>query len=261
MSLKIASLSSGSKGNSALVLSDSTAVLVDAGITYARLTEQLRVFGLTPAKLDGIVITHEHADHIAGLARICDKGVPVYAHELTARAIAERQGMLKNYKEQEYYEGGFEIGDIKVMPFRVPHDAAYPLGYTFEVSGGARVSVATDMGRPTIGVFNNICESEVVLLESNHDVDMLIHGGYPQRLKTRILGANGHLSNDMAAVFAERLIGTAVKTLLLGHLSENNNLPELAMGTVKGRLTDRGCNDIDVRLALQYAASDVFEVK
>ena len=260
MSLKLVSLASGSKGNCTLVFSDSTAILVDAGISFSRLSQELRRFGLSPAKLDGVVVTHEHTDHVCGLPRL-EQHVPVYAHPLTAEAIYRRQGALANYREQEFYEGGFTVGDIEVVPFRIPHDAAYPLGYTFRVAGGAQVSVATDMGRPTVGVFNNIRESEVVLLEANHDVDMLKNGSYPERLKRRILSDTGHLSNDMTALFAERLAGSAVRTMLLGHLSENNNLPELALGAVCGRLRERACSDIAVAVAYQNTASEVYEVK
>lgn len=260
MSIRLVSLASGSKGNATLIMSDSTALLVDAGISYTAVARELRAFGLSPAKLDGVVVTHEHTDHICALPRL-GQCVPIYAHPLTAQAIYRRQGVLANYREQEFYEGGFTVGDIDVIPFRIPHDAVYPLGYSFRTPDGAQVSVATDMGRPTVGVFNNIKNSEVVLLESNHDVDMLRAGPYPERLKRRILGDNGHLSNDMAAIFAERLIGSAVRTLLLGHMSEKNNLPEIAFGTVKGRLQARGCDDIAVELAYQYARSEVFEVK
>lgn len=260
MSLRIASLASGSKGNATLVLSDTTALLVDAGVSFTRIKTELSRFGLTPSSLDGVVITHEHTDHIAALPRL-GKYAPVYAHPRTAREIAIRQGGIAGYREQEFYEGGFTVGDIEVIPFRIPHDAAYPLGYSFRLASGQQVSVATDMGRPTVGVFNNIKESEIVLLEANHDVDMLKNGSYPERLKRRILGDNGHLSNDMTAVFAERLVGSAVRTLMLGHLSQNNNLPELALGTVAGKLQCRGCDNIAVCVAAQDCASDVYEVR
>lgn len=260
MSLRIASLASGSKGNATLVLSDTTALLVDAGVSFTRIKTELSRFGLTPSSLDGVVITHEHTDHIAALP-LLGKYVPVYAHPATAREIALRQGAIAGYREQEFYEGGFTVGDIEVIPFRIPHDAAYPLGYSFRLSSGQQVSVATDMGRPTVGVFNNIKESEVVLLEANHDVDMLRRGSYPERLKRRILGDKGHLSNDMTAVFADRLIGSAVRTIMLGHLSQNNNLPELALGTVGGKLLSKGCGEISLCVAGQDCASDVYEVK
>ncbi len=260
MSLSIVSLASGSKGNATLVFSENTAILVDAGISYSRLNEALRSFGLSVKKLDGVVVTHEHTDHIAALPRV-GRETRVYAHPYTAHAILRKHGELHGWQEQEFYEGGFTVGDIEVLPFRVPHDAVYPLGYSFRLSTGAQVSVATDMGRPTVGVFNNISSSEVVLIEANHDVDMLRSGPYPEPLKRRIMGDLGHLNNDMTAVFAERLMGTAVRTMLLGHLSENNNLPELALGTVSGRLLARGCSDIAVSVASQHTVSEVFEVK
>lgn len=260
MSLSIVSLASGSKGNSTLVFSDNTAILVDAGISFSALNAALRKFGLSVAKLDGVVITHEHTDHIAALPKVGTE-TSVYAHPLTAAAICRRQGEIRGYREVDFYEGGFTIGDIEVRPFRIPHDAAYPLGYSFRIKGGAQVSVATDMGRPTVGVYNNIRESEAVLIEANHDVEMLKNGSYPEPLKRRILGDLGHLSNDMAALFAERLVGSAVKHMILGHLSENNNLPELALGAVVGRLRDRCCTEISVTAASQHCISEVYEVK
>ena len=260
MSLSIVSLASGSKGNATLVFSDTTAVLVDAGVSYTRINEALRGFGLSTTKLDGVVVTHEHTDHISALPKV-GKDTRVYAHPKTAEAILRRQGELNGYTETEYYENGFTIGDIEVLPFRIPHDAVYPLGYSFRLKSGAQVSVATDMGKPTVGVYNNIRESEAVLIEANHDVEMLRSGNYPEALKRRIMGDLGHLSNDMTAVFAERLIGSAVKTMLLGHISENNNLPELAAGTVTGRLRMRGCCDISVAVASQYEVGEVYEVK
>ena len=132
MSISIVSLASGSKGNCTLVFSDSTAILVDAGIAYSRINSELRRFGLTTAKLDGVVVTHEHADHIAALPKL-GRDTKVYAHPKTADAILKRQGELNGYTEVDFYEGGFTVGDIEVIPFRIPHDAVYPLGYSFRL--------------------------------------------------------------------------------------------------------------------------------
>ncbi len=260
MALRIASLASGSKGNATLIFSDSTAILVDVGISFKRIKSELARFGLTPSSIDGVVITHEHTDHIAALPKISEHA-PVYAHPLTARAIYFRNIDLKNYCEQEFYEGGFEIGDIEVIPFRTPHDAVYPLSYSFRLAQGQQVSVATDIGKPTTGVYNNIKESEVVLLEANYDIEMLKNGSYPEQLKKRITDGLGHLSNDMTASLAEKLIGGATRTLLLGHLSENNNMPVIALKTVEERLNKCGCTDIEVHVASQRSPSDVYEVK
>ena len=132
MSVSIVSLASGSKGNSTLVFSDDTAILVDAGVSYTRLNEELRKFGLNTAKLDGVVITHEHTDHIAALPRL-GRDTRIFAHPKTAQAIVARQGELSGYTEVDFYEGGFTIGDIEVIPFRSPREAADPLGYSCRV--------------------------------------------------------------------------------------------------------------------------------
>ncbi len=242
-----------------MIFSDTTALLVDAGISYTRLCRELRDFGLTPDNLDGVVLTHEHSDHIVGLQRL-QEHTGVYAHPLTARAVYEKQGKLKNYREEEYYENGFNIGDIKVLPFRIPHDAAYPLAYSFEC-GELRVSVATDIGQPTVGVVRNLSKSRAVLLEANHDLDMLKTGKYPYNLKQRILGVNGHLSNDAAALIVMRLSGTEVKRVMLGHISENNNLPELAYTTVRKAIDSAEDNEMELYLAKQNIRSEVFEIK
>ena len=249
-------LFSGSKGNCTYVGTPHSGILVDVGVSAKRIKQALCDRAIDPASVQGVFITHEHSDHICALPKITPT-VPVYAHPMTAKAIYERQGVLMNYKSQDFYENGFMIGDIAVTPFRIPHDAEYPLGYTFQC-GGSRVSIATDMGYPTNGVFNNIKDSQVVLLESNHDVEMLVTGNYAPKLKQRILSKNGHLSNDMAAVIAERLTEGKTHTLVLGHLSENNNMPGLALDVVAGRLSKMG-SDIKVTVALQHEISEVFE--
>ncbi len=257
MSLKLVSLASGSKGNCTLIYSDKTAILCDAGISYTRITKALGSLGFCLGDINGVVITHEHSDHICALPKVTAY-TTLYAHPQTAQAIYLRQGALKNYKSVDFYENGFTIGDIEVDPFRIPHDAEYPLGYSFKC-GESRISVATDMGFPTRGVFNNIKDSQVVLLESNHDVEMLKNGNYAPALKERILSTNGHLSNDMAAMMAERLTEGKVRNLILGHLSEHNNIPGLALDTVRGKLDKiEGCK-ISVTVALQHEISEVFE--
>ena len=137
MSISIVSLASGSKGNSTLVFSENTAILVDAGVSYSRLNEALRRFGLSTAKLDGVVITHEHTDHIAALPRV-GKDTRIYAHPKTAEAILRRQGEHHGYTETEVFEGGCFIGDIVVIPFTLPHDAAYTMGTALRLRQGAQ---------------------------------------------------------------------------------------------------------------------------
>ncbi len=258
MSLKLVSLASGSKGNATLILSNTTAILVDAGISYTRIVKELRDFGLTADMIDGVVVTHEHSDHVQGLVKLCEH-THIYAHPLTARALCTKYVDIKNFADVDNYEGGFYIGDIKVLPFRIPHDAAYPLGYSFELAG-ARCSVATDIGTPTRGVLRNIKDSSVVLLEANHDINMLKNGKYPEWLKERILSNNGHLSNDATAKVVSLLCNQSeVQRLLLGHISENNNTESLAYDTVK-RAIDECDSDIELYVAHQSVRSEVFEI-
>ena len=258
--LKLISLASGSKGNATLILSNESALLVDAGISYSRLCQELDDLGLTPSMLDGVVITHEHADHIKALPKLCE-ACKVYAHARTAKAIYDKQGALKNVADVDNYDGGFSVGNIKVTPFRIPHDAEYPLAYSFEADG-ARCSVATDIGVPTLGLLRNIKDSEVVLLEANHDVTMLKEGNYPWGLKTRILSDKGHLSNDAAARIVTRLVGQSkIRHLLLGHISENNNTEEYAFNTVNSALESMQDKKISLHIAHQHCRSEVFEIK
>ena len=161
MSLKIVSLASGSKGNCALIYSDKTAILCDAGIPITRIKERLQAVGFRLEDISGVVVTHEHSDHICAISRLT-RIVPLYAHPLTAKAIYDKQGGLLNYKRVDFYENGFYIGDIEVIPFRISHDATYPLGYTFR-NGNSRISVATDMGVASNNVFQNIKDSQIVL--------------------------------------------------------------------------------------------------
>ena len=183
---------------------------------------------------------------------------PAVPYPLTAKAIFDKQGGLLNYKKVDFYENGFYIGDIEVTPFRISHDATYPLGYTFKC-GNQRVSIATDMGIVAGSVYNNIKDSQIVLLESNYDEEMLRNGPYCAQLKARILSNKGHLSNRMAGDLAVRLADGCLQTLVLGHLSDNNNLPGLALDTVKGCLGDK-CDKIKVVVALQQEKSEIFEI-
>jgi len=262
MSLTFVSLASGSKGNSTLIVSEKTAILIDAGISYTTIEKELRCFGLTPSRLDGVVITHEHSDHIRAVQKLCEN-TKIYVHPLTAQAMSVKYGDVKNVAHVDDYENGFKIGDINVEPFRIPHDAAYPLAYSFEC-GGARCSIATDIGFPTVGVLKNVKDSSLVLLESNYDIDMLKNGSYPYPLKQRILSEKGHLSNDNAALIATKLItdkSSRVEKIVLGHISENNNTESIAFETVSNAVNQLENAEIELYLAHQRCRSEVFEIR
>lgn len=260
MSLKLVSLASGSKGNATLIMSDSCAVLVDCGIPICRLKRELAGQGVSLDSLNGVVITHEHSDHIRCVQQL-DAHCKIYAHPITLGAIQKICGPLYNAVSDPTYENGFVIGDILVQPFRIPHDAEYPLAYSF-IIGGAKCSVATDIGVPTYGVLRNLKDSKVVLLEANHDEDMLKRGDYPLWLKRRILSDTGHLSNRSAAKIACMLSDVGeLNTLILGHISENNNTLQLAFDTVNSALREKGDTKIKLALARQDACGEVYEVK
>lgn len=261
MSLKIMSVASGSKGNCTYIASETTHLLVDAGVGTKRIAEALSKDNVGIRDLDGVLITHEHDDHVSGLQCLASMGVKVYAHERIMPSLVRKTGPIA-FESVDFFDAGFLIGDISVYPFRIPHDTAYPLGYSFEC-GQSRVSVATDVGHVTEGILSNLKGSQIVLLEANHDTEMLLHGAYPKTLKTRIRGANGHLSNDSAALVATALAGCGMKRLILGHLSEENNCPELAFSTVVAALEKNGfsVNDVAVDIAYQNKCGEIYIAK
>lgn len=258
MGLRIVSLISGSKGNATLILSDKTALLVDAGISHKQLSTDLKTFGLRVEDLDGVLITHEHNDHIkylSALVGICK----IYAHYLTVEAICKRPDMEISYFEDvDNFEEGFTIGDINVYPFRVMHDCAFPVGYTFECEG-KRASILTDTGDVNKNIYDAVKYSSVIVLESNYDKNMLVTGKYPYMLKKRILSDNGHLSNVRSSGFVRRLAQDGIiKKVALAHLSENNNTREIAYNEMKEQTKDF---NIDLYMTYQDKMSEVIEVE
>jgi phosphoribosyl 1,2-cyclic phosphodiesterase len=198
---------------------------VDAGLSRKETFERLAAAGVAPESLDAILITHEHTDHVSGLQAIARKlGIPVYMSRLTAPAIpwGEYTPTL------EIFAAGacFTIGDIDVTSFTIPHDAADPVGFSFRTEG-IKISIATDLGYLPESIAYHLRGSDVLLLESNHDVEMLKVGPYPWSVKQRVMGRMGHLSNDVACGFVRDHLDTSTSTLILGHLSESNNHPEI----------------------------------
>ncbi len=314
-------LASGSKGNSTLIASSTTRILVDAGLSCRELMKRMKAAGEDPFCLDAILITHEHQDHVQGMAVTARRlGIPVYLTEPTHRAwvrwmtpqkrityaewLAQRRASVQSSpfsvhekgsdlranqatgrraqsteergtavarcsadaasepdEEEkaaaqeclsepekdptslpavEYFRSGsgFRVGDIAVTPFTIPHDAADPVGYVFEAEG-VRIAIATDLGYMPSNVNMHLRRSDVLMLESNHDVEMLRDGPYPWSVKQRVMSRVGHLSNDAAADFLARNYDGGAAYVILAHLSENNNLPELARISAERALRDR----------------------
>jgi phosphoribosyl 1,2-cyclic phosphodiesterase len=227
--VKVSVLASSSAGNSTLVATERTRLLIDAGLSRKETFERLHAAGHHPESLTAILITHEHSDHIKGLEVIARKlRIPIYISRLTAPAVPWGDQWDENPPQLELFQAGasFTIGDIDVTSFTIPHDAADPVGFSFRAEG-IKISIATDLGYLPDSTRHHLRGSDILLLESNHDVEMLKVGPYPWSVKQRVMGRNGHLSNDVACSFIRDDLDFRTSTLILGHISESNNHPEI----------------------------------
>ena len=268
--MRVTSLGSGSSGNALLVEAGPrgrTKLLVDAGFHGRVLTQRLRQAGVAPAQLTGILVTHEHIDHVLGLPYLMKYyRLPVITNPLTISSIQRiftgetartdsgaliplelEARALDDAQAEELFqalpsEGNTCIGDIDVTPFPVSHDAAAPCGFLLR-AGGCRVCVAIDTGEVTATMLAMMQHADLLILEANHDRERLLRGPYPYALKQRILSPTGHLSNDQAAeAFLRTWRGDAVRWVWLSHLSRTNNTPRLALNTLRARMNEAGAN-------------------
>lgn len=264
MELRFSPLFSGSSGNAVYVGCGNTHLLVDAGLSGARVAQALSDVGVDPRSLAGILVTHEHSDHIRGVGILSRKfDLPVYATPGTWLGMAAKLGAIseKNRRTIET-ETHFFLGDVDVVAFSTPHDALEPCGFRFE-NGAARFALATDIGCVRESWLKYVAGCDAVLLESNYDPDMLKAGPYPYDLKKRILSRRGHLSNDDAGETAGELIRAGTRQIILGHLSKENNFPELALQTAQCLLRTNGIDpeeDVDLRVARRDAITGLFAV-
>lgn len=241
--MKLYSIASGSSGNCIYVGSNNTNLLVDAGISAKRIEYGLSDIDILPDTIQGILITHEHSDHISGLGALARKyHIPIYATYETARALQQMKNLGDIPRELYNYikpDEAFSINDINVEPFSTSHDASNPVCYTMR-SEGQKIGIATDLGKYDDYIISKLEGSELLFIEANHDVNMLMVGKYPYYLKQRILGDRGHLSNDTSADLISRLIHPQLQYIMLAHLSKENNYEELAYETVCCELMNRG---------------------
>ena len=235
--MKVATIASGSRGNSVLIDNGETRILVDAGISAARMARRLERLEIDPESIDAVVITHEHRDHTSGVGVAGRRwGWPIYMTEATRGRCA---ALLTGDEEVRAYSGyrPLRIGSLEVLPFLTCHDAADPIAVTVrDVESGHRVGVATDLGRATTAVRHALAGCHLLILEANHDELMLREGPYPWSVKQRIGGSRGHLSNRLAAELAVDLLHTELAAVLLAHLSQECNDPGLARETVARHL-------------------------
>lgn len=264
--MRLCSIASGSSGNCIYTGSDETHLLVDAGISAKKIEAGLQKLQVEGKDIQGLLITHEHSDHIKGVGILARRyGLPIYATEGT---ISQMKGMssLGTIDEGLYHvvhaDQKFRIGDVEIEPFRISHDAAEPVAYRFRC-GEKSAAVATDMGVYNDYIVEHLKDLDVLLLEANHDIQMLQVGPYPYPLKQRILGERGHLSNESAGQLLCRILHDNMKKIYLGHLSKENNYAELAYETVKLEIklnpVQYGPGDFDIQVASRDCCSGVCE--
>jgi phosphoribosyl 1,2-cyclic phosphodiesterase len=251
-------LASGSSGNAALLATENTRILVDAGLSMREIARRLAAIGEDLAHIDAILITHEHTDHVAGLpvlARNRNVHATIYMTHLTAPSIdwGEAPPRLETFQAG----AGFPIGDIEVQSFGIPHDARDPVGFRFEAQG-VRIGVATDLGYIPESVKYHLRRADLLLLEANHDLDMLKVGPYPWAVKQRVMSRVGHLSNLVMYDYLLQDLDSATAHLVLGHLSEQNNHPEIVRLMASQALEQRGLG-ASLAIAAQHRPSDVFQ--
>ena len=261
MRLTVCPLFSGSSGNSIYIACGRTRLLVDAGMSAARIEAHLREIGVDIRDIDAILVTHEHVDHVRGLGVLSRKyGLPIYANDGTWDGILLRESGIPLRCVRTFCTGeDFYIGDLNVHPFPIPHDAKEPVGYSFSCQG-LRCAVATDLGHICDDWMDAITGCQALVLEANHDVDMVNRGPYPSHLKRRILGKKGHLNNEDCAKALLRLVKSGTQAVFLSHLSQDNNLPELAYNTVCGALHEAGYDvgtDVRVSVSRRDKVSDM----
>lgn len=258
-------LFSGSSGNAAYLGTSRGAVLIDCGMSGRQVLDALDAAGLDAGAIRAMLITHEHSDHVKGAGVLSRKlGLPIYATEGTWAGMQDALGDISPSRRIVIRAGeSFFLNDLEIAPFSIPHDANDPVGYRI-FTGRASVAIATDLGYFAPEVENAVTGADLVLLESNHDPELLKQNPhYPQRLKTRILGKKGHLSNASGAEAAVRLAKSGTRHLLLGHLSGENNTPDLAYRVVHAALTGAGARvggDVTLHVAARYRASFLYHI-
>ncbi|MBQ2803548.1 MAG: MBL fold metallo-hydrolase [Lachnospiraceae bacterium] len=265
--MRLCSIASGSSGNCIYVGSEATHLLVDVGISGKKVEAGLNSLGLTGMDLDGILVTHEHADHISGLGVMARKyDIPIYATQGTIRAIQNTAsvGKIESSLFKEVQEDKkVTIKDLTINPMKISHDAAQPVAYR-AIYGSKKIGICTDLGVYNDYTVECLKGMDALLIEANHDVNMLQVGPYPYRLKQRILGDKGHLSNENSGRLLSRVLHDKLQTIVLGHLSKENNLPELAYEAVRMEITmgdnPYHANDFKMMVAKRSDVSEVIHI-
>lgn len=258
MSLNISVLGSSSSGNCTFISTTKTRILLDVGLSRGQILKRLRAIGESLEHVDALLVSHEHFDHIAGLEQLLAKqSVPLYLSEETSAVVAPKpKGCHVEFIKAGY---PFWVGDLRITPFSIPHDAVDPMAFTFEAEG-IKIGHVTDLGYMTELVVQRLKGCHVLILESNHDLEMLRVGPYPWPVKQRIMSRMGHLSNEMTGKFFSEEFDGQAQHIVLAHLSENNNHPALARMVAAEALEKRGFDVRNLSLANRSAPSPVIQV-
>lgn len=263
MEVEVSVLSSGSSGNSIYINDGKNSFLIDAGLSGKKLINRLKKIDVTPQDLDGVLITHEHKDHTKGVGILSRRlDIPIYANEETWAVCESELGKLKD-KNIKSFKGNFSFGNFNLKPISISHDARAPVAYVV-YRNNKKMVFATDMGYINKELMEELTDLDLLLLESNHDIDMLMSGSYPRFLKRRIRGEKGHLSNDAAAEILPELINGKCPQVLLGHLSEENNNPKVAYLTVENILKAKGLEvdkDLKLDMTYQHKPTRIYKIK
>ena len=257
--MEIIVLASGSKGNATYIQTKNNKILLDAGISYLQIKNRLLSKGILLDKLDAILITHEHRDHISNVAALSKRyHIPVFGSELTWKNLPFYDDYLQN--ERHIFKYGMEIGDIGLDFFRLSHDAIQPVGLVF-AHKDTKIGIATDTGTITPSMYRKLKNLDALVFEANHDRAMLMRGSYPMFLKQRVASEFGHLSNTQAAMALTELIGEKTKHIILAHLSDKNNTPYLALKTVTDILNANGVLSTAISIAPRKEAHPLIHLE
>ena len=261
--LNFCSLYSGSSGNCLFVETKSTKILVDCGTSLKKIIEGLENIDRRIEDIDAIIVTHEHTDHVQSLGNTSDKfDIPVYVNFETLEAMPNQKGKISSHNQKIFEIGKeFSIGDLAINSFSIPHDAANPCGFNI-YNKKSKLTVATDLGHMDNTLLENMRGSSFILLEANYDPEVLKYSKYPASLKRRIAGPFGHLPNDIAGKTISALAKEDLKEVMLGHLSKENNFPELAYQTVVEELQNSNVdiNELKLSVASRHSPSKIIKI-
>ncbi len=264
--MRICVLASGSKGNSTFVETDNARILIDAGLSKKELENRLTLIGVSPSSINAILVTHEHSDHIKGLAQFAKAyNTKVFAHRDSWNLIEEKANGIPVDNQIEFNGKDFNILDMSIQSFDLDHDSNHCVGFTI-IEGNKKFSTATDLGHMTLDIEQRLKQSDLITIESNHDIQTLLNNPhYPYSLKQRILSQHGHISNEECSKTILSLLGFNTRGVILGHLSEQNNTKEKAIETLNQTLVSAGVTKDDFNLkvyvAEQHTPSKIFKIK